>query len=133
MAGAENETLKAVTSDSNGKLKLTPLSDTKASSDATGGQASGKLPENTEAVIHAHTHGMGMADKPSGLGDAQPLQAGKPNITVSPDGNREGVHEIENGVLQFRMTRGSMTSEEIEDIQNNLNRQQQIINPGKQQ
>ena len=75
---------------------------------------------------------MGMQDQP-GLGDAQPLTVGKPNITVSADANREGVHEIENGVVQFRMIRGSMTGKEVKDIQISLDRQQQLINPGNGQ
>jgi hypothetical protein len=78
-------------------------------------------------VIHGHIPGDSatLVDVPSGshrTGDAQPLRVGLTNGTVLED--RIGVHEIDNGQLQFRMIQGEMTSDEKYAIQKNLNLEQ---------
>lgn len=59
------------------------------------------------------------------LGDAQPLTRGLTNGTVLD--NRLGVHEMVNGVLQFRMIDGKMSGQERRDMQQNLNAEQRIF------
>jgi hypothetical protein len=57
-----------------------------------------------------------------GYGDSQPLTVGLPNVVVSDD--RVGVREIDGGRLQHRMLRGTLSNEEENAIQQNLNKEQ---------
>ena len=43
-------------------------------------------------------------------------------------GDRIGVHEIVNGIVQNRMISGTMTKNEMEDFQKNLDSEQTLIN-----
>ncbi|MBD8900578.1 RHS repeat-associated core domain-containing protein [Rhodanobacter sp. DHG33] len=125
--GQGQEKIKAITSDKSGNDTLTDMGNATASSSYKGNNAGGDLPSGAHAVIHSHVHDS-MADQP-GLGDSQPpVIAHVPNVTVSGDGRREGVHEIENGKVQFRMIQGQMTPTEQKEILNNLNQAQEIYN-----
>jgi len=129
MAGGDkaHEPLKSVVQDSKGNFKLAPMTNESGHAVPDGSGEKGKPAEGSRFIIHGHLNGMGMTDQPKNIGDAQPLEQGLPNVTVSPDGNRVGVHEIENGVVQFRMLRGSMTPTEVHDIKANLKFQQQML------
>ena len=125
--GGNKETVKAITPTSDGR-KLTSLGNTTTGENSKGPTAGGDLPANAEAVIHGHETDSMVDQAP--LGDSGvPVVNGLPNVTVSNDGKREGVHEIENGRVQFRMIRGSMSDSEQKAIQSNLNQAQTIFNP----
>jgi RHS repeat-associated protein len=108
---------RSVVVDENAKTKSTSRTDS----------AETTQPDNAEAVIHGHIPGVsdGLIDATTGLGDAQPLTQGLPNITEF-DG-RAGVRELDGGKLHFRMISGKMTSKERRMIQRNLDRQQKAF------
>lgn len=125
--GLNEERFKAVV-DSKGKLFSRDLGNvTKKESDA-GYSAKGDPPEGTVFIMHGHVNPT-MVDQP-GLGDSQPLlDAGLPNVTVTGENRpRIGVREIEGNRLQHKMLRGTMTSNEIRDIQNHMDQAARLYN-----
>jgi len=104
------------------------------------GALRGDFSGHTEAVstapagrtdeIHGHivdgpNKANGLADPPSGIGDAQPLEHGMTNTTVFSD--RAGVRETPDGQLQFRMLQGTLGPDEMKAIGENLDRQQGML------
>jgi len=125
--GQGQEKIKAITTDKSGNETLVDMTNTTASSSYKGNNAGGDLPNGGQAVIHSHVHNS-LVDQP-GLGDSQPpVVAHVPDVTVSGDGRREGVHEIENGKVQFRMIQGQMTPTEQKEILTHLNQAQDVYN-----
>lgn len=83
--------------------------------------------QGADAAVHGHLSGS-VVDDPSsngGYGDTQSLKSGKPTYTV--EGNRVGVHDSPGGRLRFEMIRGTMTPTEQKQIQQNLDRAQQVF------
>jgi RHS repeat-associated protein len=81
-----------------------------------------------DAVVHGHLGGT-VTDEPQankGYGDTQSLKLGVPTYTV--EGSRVGVHDAPGGQLRFQMIKGVMTTEEMQEIQKNLNIEQELFN-----
>jgi len=124
---SSTEKVRAATRDKAGELKLSPLSGEKSDATQQGDSASGTLPEGSEFIAHSHL-GESMVDQLP-VGDSQvPMQNKIPNVTYSATSNKIGVHEVENGKLQFRMLRGTMSPTEQSQILNNLNSAQDFYN-----
>jgi RHS repeat-associated protein len=124
------EKIGFIQGDKNGAQSFRNPSDAKAGSNSTSDTAKATSQPGDIAVIHGHIPGQseGMQDDTKGgrsLGDAQALTKGLTNGTVLD--NRLGVHEMVNGVLQFRMSHGKMTGQERRDMQQNLNAEQRIF------
>jgi uncharacterized protein RhaS with RHS repeats len=121
------EKLGFVVQDASGNESVSVAGDATTSSTSTVDSASAGIPEGATAVIHGHIDGRsdGLIDDTRGLGDAQPLTQGLPNVTVSE--GRSGARELVGGRLQFRMLSGTMTGRERRQLQRNLNRQQKTF------
>ena len=118
------EKLGFVVKDASGNESVSVAGGAKTSSTSRVDKASAGIPSGATAVIHGHIDGVsdGLIDDTRGLGDAQSLTKGLPNITVSE--GRAGARELVGGRLQFRMIDGKMTSRERKQLQRNINRQQ---------
>jgi hypothetical protein len=129
-SSSTTEKIGFIKGDKNGAESFRNPSDARTGSSSTSDNARATPQPGDIAVLHGHIPGQseGMQDDTRGgrsLGDAQPLTKGLTNGTVLD--NRLGVHEAVNGVLQFRMVDGRMTSTERRDIQRSLNQEQRIF------
>ena len=129
-SSSTTEKVGFIQGDKNGAETYRNPADAKTGSNSTSDTARATAQPGDIAVIHGHIPGQseGMQDDTKGgrsLGDAQPLTKGLTNGTVLE--NRLGVHEMVNGVLQFRMIDGKMTGQERRDMQQNLNAEQRIF------
>jgi RHS repeat-associated protein len=121
------EKVRAADRDNDGKLKLAPLGVERTGAAQKGDSATGTLPDGSEFVAHSHLAESMVDQLP--VGDSQiPMENKIPNVTYSASTNKIGVHEVENGKLQFRMLRGTMDSKDQAQIQTNLNSAQDIYN-----
>jgi RHS repeat-associated protein len=135
--GFENKTpLVVKPEDDPGSIKFRDPNDANTGSSLSQDNARATIQSHDVSVLHGHIPGVekGMqddtTDKRNPMGDAQPLTRGLTNGTVM--GGRIGVHEEDNGVVQFRMINGTMNSQEQNDIQQNLNIQQKLIDQAVQ-
>lgn len=91
-------------------------------------EATGVLPRGSTAGIHRHISGEtdGMIDDSTGggLGDSQvPIETGRPGYVLHE--RRIGVRELVGGQLQHRMVAGTLSRNEKNKIQENINDQQE--------
>lgn len=129
-SSSTTEKIGFIKGDKNGAEIFRNPSDTMTGSSSTSDNARATPQPDDIAVLHGHIPGQseGMQHDTRGgrsLEDAQPLRRGLTNGTVLE--NRLGVHEVVNGVLQFRMVDERMTSQERRDMQQNLNQEQRIF------
>jgi RHS repeat-associated protein len=127
---ATREKIGFITGDRDGVQAFRNPSDARTGGDTGQDDATAHSRPGDISAIHGHIPGQseGMQDNTQrgrGLGDAQSLTRGLPMGTVLE--RRLGVHEVVNGVLQFRMIDGRMTRTERRDIQQNLNQEQRIF------
>ena len=130
-SSATDEKIGFINRDKDGNETFRNPDNARAGNSATQDNAKAGMAPGDVAVLHSHIPGQdkGMQDSTNrgrSLGDAQPIPKGLTNRTVM--GNRLGVHEEVNGVVQFRMIDGKMTPVEQKDIQQNLNDQQSLLN-----
>jgi len=92
--------------------------------------AASSPPSDALAVDHGHRDGIsdGFVDAPTGkypYGDTQSLSLQNPIPTATVSDGRVGWHVLDKGRLKFIYPNGSMTPDQIEKMQQNLNAEQQ--------
>jgi hypothetical protein len=116
-----------------GQLMVGAVSGARPSDTRTTSTVTGVLPTGSVAAIHGHIDqgpnaSEGMVDHPEGqhrYGDSFSLLSGIPMGTVS--NGQVGWHVLANGQLQYIYPRGSMTDDEKDAMQSNLNVEQRLF------
>ena len=142
-----DEKLGALVPDANGALVYQEPPSVRPGSTRAADTAQAAIPANARAVAHGHIEHStdpdslgndGMVDNPDanhGYGDTESLSRTKlpqPIPTATEYGGQIGWHELNNGQLQYTYPEGSMTRDQEWQMQQNLNREQELFLKPKQ-